>query len=85
MAKIFLGFAMSFIILFLVNITFVVLAIYSLIIGELQTLLRGLETFELVYFSSSLKWILLADGCWILLALIFMIKRKINIVILKNY
>lgn len=76
MAKIFLGFAMSFIILFLVNITFVVLAIYSLIIGELQTLLRGLETFELVYFSSSLKWILLADGCWILLALIFMIKRK---------
>ena len=76
MAKIFLGFAISFVILFLVNITFAALVIYALIVGELQPLLRGLEAFELVYFSSSLKWILLADGCWILFALIFMIKRK---------
>ena len=76
MAKIFLGFAISFVILFLVNITFAVLVIYALIVGELQPLLRGLEAFELVYFSSSLKWILLADGWWILFALIFMIKRK---------
>ena len=42
----------------------------------LQAILEGLNFFERIYYSTFLKWMLLADITWIILGLIFLFSRK---------
>jgi glycosyltransferase involved in cell wall biosynthesis len=69
-------FAFSFIALFLVNITWLGLNLYSWVVHGLQFLLQGMNFTESVYASAYLKWILLADVLWLVIILIFLLKRK---------
>ena len=68
--------AISFIILFFINIVWLGINLYSIIIGEIELLVQGTNPIENIYYSSYLKWILLIDGLWLLTALFFMIQRK---------
>lgn len=42
----------------------------------LQAVLEGLNFFERIYYSTFLKWMLLADFIWIILGFIFLFSRK---------
>ncbi len=76
MGKFFLGLSLSFIVLFAVNVIFIILNLIFWLTNGLQALLLEMNFIERVYYSTYLRWILLADGLWFLTALIFMLKRK---------
>jgi len=69
-------FAFSFIILFLVNITWLGLNLYLWAVHGIQFLLQGMNFTENVYASTFLKWILLVDSLWLLMLIGFLLKRK---------
>jgi len=64
------------VILVIVQIVFVSINLYFWITEGIKTLLHGSTIIENVYFSIYLKWIILADAAWFLIALIFVLKRK---------
>ena len=68
--------AISFIILFFINIAWLGINLYSIIIGEIESLVQGANPIENIYYSLYLKWILLIDGLWLSTALLFMVTRK---------
>lgn len=68
--------AISFAVLFLVNVIFVVVNIIFWATHGLQALLQGMNFAERVYYSTYLKWILLADALWLAFAFTFALKRK---------
>ena len=68
--------AISFIILFFINIVWLGINLYSIIIGEIELLVQGTNPIENIYYSLYLKWILLIDGLWLSAALLFMVTRK---------
>lgn len=68
--------ALSFIALFLVNLTFVIINIFSWATNGLQTLLYGRNIIEILSVSIYLKWILLADSFWIIAFTVFLFKRR---------
>ena len=68
--------AISFIILFFINIAWLGINLYSTIIGEIESLVQGTNPIENIYYSLYLKWILLIDGLWLAVALLFMVTRK---------
>ena len=68
--------AITFIILFFINIGWLTSNLYLTIIGEIESFVKGTNPIENIYYSSYLKWILLIDVLWLLTALFFMIQRK---------
>ncbi|SVC49324.1 uncharacterized protein METZ01_LOCUS302178, partial [marine metagenome] len=68
--------AISFVVLFFINIGWLTSNLYLTIIGEIESFFKGTNPIENVYYSLYLKWILLIDGLWLLIALFFMIRRK---------
>ena len=76
MGKFFLGLSLSFIILFIINLTFILLNLIFWLTNGLQALLLEMNFIERIYYSIYLKWILLIDGLWLLCALVFIFKRK---------
>jgi len=68
--------AISFIVLFCINIAWLSINLYSTIIGEIESLVQGTNPIENIYYSLYLKWILLIDGLWLSFAFIFMVARK---------
>lgn len=76
MGKFFLGLSLSFIVLFIINITFVILNLIFWVTNGLQALLLEMNFIERIYYSTYMKWIILADGLWFSILLIFMLKRK---------
>ena len=76
MGKIYAILAISFVILLVINIIFASLTIYSWVTGGLQNLLQGMNFAERIVTSNQIKWIILADFCWVGFALIFLFKRK---------
>ena len=68
--------AISFVVLFFINIGWLTSNLYLTIIGEIESFFKGTNPIENVYYSLYLKWILLIDGLWLLIALFFMIQRK---------
>ena len=68
--------AISFIVLFCINIAWLATNLYSTIIGEIESLVKGTNPIENIYYSLYLKWILLIDGLWLSFAFIFMAARK---------
>lgn len=76
MGKVFLIVSVSFGILLLVNLVFVILNVVFWATHGLQALLQGMNFVQRIYYSIYLKWILLADGIWLISALIYALKRK---------
>ena len=68
--------AITFIILFFINVGWLTSNLYLTIIGEIESFVKGTNPIENIYYSSYLKWILLIDVLWLLIALFFMIQRK---------
>lgn len=67
---------LSFVILVITNIVWASLNLYFFGAIGIQNLLKGTTFAENVYFSTYLKWILLADVIWVSAAMIFLLKRK---------
>jgi len=68
--------ALIFLVLFLINIAWLVSNVYLSIIGGFNLILHGENPIENIYYSIFLKWILLADVLFLVGAFVFMIKRK---------
>lgn len=76
MGKLYLTLALTFVVLVLVHIVFIAVNFYFWITNGLQFLLHGTTFIETIYYSIYLKWILVTDGLWLLMLLIFLLKRK---------
>ena len=76
MGKLYTLLVISFLILFVINIIFASLTIYSWVTGGLQNLLEGMNLGERIVTSNQIKWIIMVDFIWIGAALVFLFKRK---------
>jgi len=76
MGIMYVGIFISFLILFVVNVGFIVVNLYLWINDGIQSLGVGQSLVEDIYYSLYLKWLIIFDVSWILLALTFMLKRK---------
>ena len=68
--------AISFTVLFFINIGWLTSNLYLTIAGEIESFVKGTNPLENIYYSSYLKWIFLIDGIWLLIAAFFMMQRK---------
>jgi len=68
--------AISFVVLFFINVGWLTSNLYLTITGEIESFFQGTNPIENVYYSLYLKWILLIDGLWLSAALLFMVTRK---------
>lgn len=76
MGFLFAALVFSFVILLLANIVWGAVNLYIFGVLGIQSLLKGITFVENVYFSTYLKWILLADLIWIIAAFSFALRRK---------
>ena len=78
MKKFFFLLVITFGILFVTNIVWIVLNLYSWATVGIDIILSGSEAglFENIYYSLYFKWIVFADILWIVSLIIFMLQRK---------
>ena len=76
MKKFFFVLVISFAILFVINFSWFVASIYFLLIEGMQTFLQDKNFFEGISQSIFLKWILISDGIWLLVFLIYFLKNR---------
>ena len=76
MGKLYSTFAISFVILLIINLVFISLTLYAWAASSLQQLLQGMNLGERLYTSTYIKWIILADFIWIGSVLVFLFSRK---------
>ena len=76
MGFLYLGIFFSFLIIFLINVTWIVLNLAFWATSGLQDWLGGLNLVENVYYSIYLRWILLIDAVWISIAVMFVFTRR---------
>lgn len=76
MSLLYAGLVLSFLGLIFVQIVFLVTNVYFWTINGIDFVVQGENFIETIYFSIYLKWIGLADGIWIIMLLVFVIKRK---------
>ena len=72
----YIGAAISFIILVIVNLAWIIVNLVFWASNGLQALLADQDFFESLYYSIYLRWIILADIIWISSVILFAIKRK---------
>ena len=68
--------ALSFFVLLIINLTFLGVNIYFWATHGLQALLQNMNFVERIEGSTYFKWIILADGLWIITGFVFLLKRK---------
>ena len=66
----------SFVIIFLINIVWIILNLANWTTNGLQGWLGGMNFVENVYYSMYLRWIILLDVSWISVALVFAFTRR---------
>jgi glycosyltransferase involved in cell wall biosynthesis len=78
MKKFFFLLFITFGILFVANIAWIVLNLYSWATVGIDIVLSGSESglFENIYYSLYFKWIIFADILWIISLIVFMLQRK---------
>jgi len=76
MKKLFAFLGFSFIILFIVNLVWIIINLYLWIITGLQSMFQDMNFIERIYFSILLKWLILADLVWMGCLVTFVLKRK---------
>ena len=74
----FIAIVISFFVLFFMNVLFVVLNLIFISTDGLQAygLLEDRNFIDLISVSVFFKWIILGDVIWIIIALMFAVKRK---------
>ena len=68
--------SISFVVLFLINLGWIISNLYFVIIDGFSAILAGSTFAENIIYSTYLKWIILADVIWLSILFLFMIKRK---------
>ena len=76
MGKFFAGMFLSFLVILLAHIIFLIINAYLWVTEGLESLSQQRDFVETIYFSLVLKWLILADIIWVLLALGSALKRK---------
>ena len=76
MGKFYLSIFISFIILFFVHIIFFIINLFFWITDGVNVLIDGGNLIENIYYSKYLKWLILLDAMWIVVASVFAFKRK---------
>jgi len=76
MGILYLSIGTSFLILLIVNIVWLGVNFFFVIVSGLDTILTGNTLVENIYFSTYLKWILTADVIWIIAGSVFALRRK---------
>jgi len=76
MKKLFFLLGITFFLLLIINIIWFIASLATISINGIQSLLQGRNLLESISFSIYLKWILMADGLWIIFALVYMYTRK---------
>ena len=76
MGKFYATLGISFLVLLLINIIWLIFNLILWSVDGLQILLQGMNFVERVYYSTLFKWIILADLIWFSFALVFAFSRK---------
>ena len=76
MSLLYAGLVLSFLILVVIHIVFLLTNFYFWTINGIDFVVQGENFVETIYYSKYLKWIGLADVLWIAMLLAFIIKRK---------
>ena len=66
----------SFIILFIINITWIIINLYFSTVEGFDSILRQESSLETIYYSIYLRWIIFADVGWLGIAIFFMVTRR---------
>ena len=76
MGFLYVSFAISFIILLIINIAFVIINIYLWSIGDHAIVTSGTNLIEILYHAPYFKWVVLSDAIWLGLGFLFALTRK---------
>ena len=66
----------SFGILFMVNIGWLISNIYMFVVSGIESIITGQTLIENIYYSKFLRWIILLDIMWLLIGFGYMLKQK---------
>lgn len=76
MGKFYLSIFISFVILFFIHIIFFIINLFFWVTDGVNVLIDGGNLIENIYYSKYLKWLILLDSIWIVVASVFAFKRK---------
>ncbi len=76
MKKFFFSMTISFLILLVINITWVFVNIYMFVVHGIESIISGQTLIENIYYSVYLRWILLGDLIWLISWFVFILQRK---------
>ena len=76
MKKFFFVLFFSFIILFLINLLWIVFNLYMFVVHGIQSIIEGQTLVESIYYSTYLRWILLGDIFWVISLISYIFTRK---------
>ena len=76
MGIVYLGLFISLVVIFLINLSWVILNLAYWVTYGLQSLLEGMNFVENVYYSTYLRWILLIDTIWLSIVITFAFLRR---------
>jgi len=68
--------AISFGVLFLANLIWVISNIYMFIVSGIESIITGQTLIENIYYSTFLRWLILSDVLWLIIGLGYSLKRK---------
>ena len=68
--------AISFGILLVSNLTWVISNIYMFVVNGLESIITGQTLIENIYYSKFLRWLILLDVLWLIIGFVYMLKRK---------
>jgi len=76
MGFLYVSFVISFIILLITNIVFVIINIYLWSIGDHAIVTSGANLIEILYYAPYFKWVVLSNAIWLGLGFLFALTRR---------
>ena len=68
--------AISFGILLVSNLTWVISNIYMFVVNGIESVITGQTLIENIYYSKFLRWLILLDVLWLIIGFVYILKRK---------
>ena len=68
--------AISFGILLVSNLTWVISNIYMFVVNGIESIITGQTLIENIYYSKFLRWLILLDVLWLIIGFVYILKRK---------
>ena len=68
--------SISFGVLLLANLVWVIFNIYMFLVSGIESIITGQTLIENIYYSVFLRWLILADIVWLIIGLGYVLKRK---------